>query len=281
MLKPMLAHDASKHASKITYPCFVQPKLDGVRCIYQNGRFYTRNLKLINSCPELLEHVRELDEVFYRQWDYHLILDGELIRKDNDFQKTVSSVRKTVNIEHEDTTLRYRIFDFFDSKTPQATFGTRNAVLKSIILNNQKLHHRFRFVETFQVLDRDSLYKRYCEFLSHGHEGLMIRRDTPYEPDKRSFNLLKMKPTNTLEAKIINTQIGEGKYSATLGALCVRDCSSGIPFFVGSGFDDTQRYGLWTRRFEILGKIITVKHQGFTNDGTPRFPIFVDFRDYE
>ena len=33
---PMLAQDFNKHKSKVVYPCFVQPKLDGYRMIYDS-----------------------------------------------------------------------------------------------------------------------------------------------------------------------------------------------------------------------------------------------------
>ena len=32
-MKPMLAHEFKKNKHKVKYPCIVQPKLDGIRCI--------------------------------------------------------------------------------------------------------------------------------------------------------------------------------------------------------------------------------------------------------
>ncbi len=57
-----------------------------------------------------------------------------------------------------------------------------------------------------------------------------------------------------------------------------------ITFDVGSGFDAVQRIEYWYWRgtgtaFDPIGKIVKVKHQGFTPDGKPRFPIFQGFRD--
>ena len=57
---PMLAHDAIKRSHDIIYPCYAQPKLDGLRClvtfdeegIIVNGRnkaFYKVNSVLVNT----------------------------------------------------------------------------------------------------------------------------------------------------------------------------------------------------------------------------------------
>ena len=41
--RPMLAVSFDRHSSRVTYPCFAQPKLDGIRCIARASR-YVRGL---------------------------------------------------------------------------------------------------------------------------------------------------------------------------------------------------------------------------------------------
>jgi DNA ligase-1 len=45
VLLPMLAVDYNKRGKSVVFPCFVQAKLDGVRCTYQGGKLYSRNSK--------------------------------------------------------------------------------------------------------------------------------------------------------------------------------------------------------------------------------------------
>jgi len=54
-----------------------------------------------------------------------------------------------------------------------------------------------------------------------------------------------------------------------MGALKVRG-DNGVEFKIGSGFDDKQR-----SKPPKIGVRVTYKHQGLTNAGKPRFPIFM------
>lgn len=52
---PMLAYDYKKKKEYIKFPCYVQPKLDGVRAVGVGKNFYSRNwIKF----PEL-DHIRD------------------------------------------------------------------------------------------------------------------------------------------------------------------------------------------------------------------------------
>ena len=47
---------------------------------------------------------------------------------------------------------------------------------------------------------------------------------------------------------------------------------------VGSGFTDIEREELWNRQSELTGRMIEVKYQEKTQDGSLRFPVFMRFR---
>ena len=73
---PMLAQSYAKHADKIAWPCYVQKKLDGCRCIavIKNGKatLWTRTRKPINSMPHI---IAALEHNFR---GHTVTLDGEL-----------------------------------------------------------------------------------------------------------------------------------------------------------------------------------------------------------
>ena len=69
--KPMLAHDYTKTKVPVTEG-WVQPKLDGIRCIVNKNGMWTRSGKAINSCPHIWESLQG-----FMEQNPHYILDGE------------------------------------------------------------------------------------------------------------------------------------------------------------------------------------------------------------
>lgn len=91
---PMLAHDAIKRSKDIEYPCYVQPKLDGVRCIVTfdvegNPVFNSRGNKVYPVQGAIVQQIKELRE--HTGFDK---FDGELYIHGLSLQKIVSLVKK-------------------------------------------------------------------------------------------------------------------------------------------------------------------------------------------
>ena len=96
-IKPMLAYPVSKKPIDYSKPVFMQPKLDGVRCLIQydktNGvKAYSRTGKEWKNIDHILE---ELHTFFC--YNPTVILDGELYNHDfkDNFEDIISMVRKT------------------------------------------------------------------------------------------------------------------------------------------------------------------------------------------
>lgn len=74
----MLAHRFDKYPDKIEYPCFIQPKLDGHRCIavYDNGKveLFSRQRKQITGLPHIESQLCKL----LVGKEGRILLDGEL-----------------------------------------------------------------------------------------------------------------------------------------------------------------------------------------------------------
>ena len=60
VILPMLALDYRKRSHDIKFPCYVQPKLNGVRCIYQNGKFMSRGGKEYTTLTHLIPELKQL-----------------------------------------------------------------------------------------------------------------------------------------------------------------------------------------------------------------------------
>ena len=94
--KPMLAYPVSNKPIDYTKPVFIQPKLDGVRCLiqYDAGKVtaYSRTGKKWKN----IEHIELNLLKFFNKYP-DVILDGELYNHafKDDFESIISMVRKT------------------------------------------------------------------------------------------------------------------------------------------------------------------------------------------
>ena len=102
--------------------------------------------------------------------------------------------------------------------------------------------------------------------------------DSLYE-GKRSYNLQKIKEFDDAEFKITGVKSGRGRMVDCAIFTCTNkngdlfDCKM-------EGSLDVLKEILKNPR-SVIGKMLTVRYQGFTNGNMPRFPIGVCVRDYE
>lgn len=262
--EPMLAHEREKYEKLLfTVPTYVQPKLDGVRCILKDGKLTTRNGKDIVSCPHL-----EINNLF---------LDGELYNHDlkEDFNKIISLTRKT-KPEQEDIEESKKLVQYWVYDNPQIGGGVFSNRIKLIEgLNFESI----KIVPTFQVFSLEEIEEHHEKFLSLGYEGTMIRLDLgPYE-NKRSKQLLKYKNFKDDEFIILDIIEGEGNRSGMAGKLI---CLLPNKKEVGVSMTGTQEFmtQVFKDKNKILGLKATVKFFGYTPDGSLRFPTLKNINNY-
>ena len=145
-IKPMLAH--KYNPDKADYPAYIQPKLDGVRCVFTKDGAYSRTGKEFKN----VDHIKQsLKNVFLQ--NPSLILDGELYNHGlkDDFEKIISLVRKTKPTEeHRQQAaelIQYHVYDV--ANFAHATYTNRLSMLTSMV----KYNHIVLPVETKIVLD--------------------------------------------------------------------------------------------------------------------------------
>jgi len=129
-----------------------------------------------------------------------------------------------------------------------------------------------RLVEHSKCQGLDHLKSTLKKIEDEKGEGIMLRKPGSLYVRSRSNTLLKVKTFQDMEAIIEEYEPGKGKYTGMTGSLVVK-MRNGTKFSIGTGLKDNQR-----RNPPKIGQIITFKHQGFTEEGIPRFPIFVGER---
>jgi DNA ligase-1 len=107
-----------------------------------------------------------------------------------------------------------------------------------------------------------------------GGEGLMLHRGASRYRAERSDDLLKLKPFEDAEARVVGHVPGQGKLAGMLGALLV-ETPDGKRFRIGSGLSDAQR-----RDPPPLGSWVSYRHVGLHDgSGLPRFARFLRVRE--
>lgn len=272
--------------TQVKYPCFIQPKLDGIRCIAINGQAYSRKMKLIPN---------QFIQDTFKKLNLHG-LDGELMVH-GDFNKVQSAVMS----EDGEPDFYYVVYDKWDSSEPyDVRFGE---AIREVLRVNSKY---VAGIDNGTVEDSTQAVNELNHYIKAGYEGAMLRSFTsPYKQGRSTFKegyLLKLKKFLDDEAVVIgfeerlhNTneqerdERGYAKRSSkkegmvganTLGSLIVK--WKDIEFGVGSGFNDAQRKEIWENKDKYLGKLVTFKFQELSKYGVPRFPTFKWWRkEYE
>ena len=259
---------------------FVQPKLDGVRCLFtKNGAYTRRGNKFMN-----VAHLEAQLFEFFQKYP-HAILDGELYNHDlkNDFEKIISLVKKTVNISFEDRTeaaglVEYHVYDVLYGSP--ATYQDRMNFLSTEL--PWTLGYKIQPVPTLAVEKERDVIAIKDQFKVEGYEGAMVRINSmPYE-SKRSYSLIKVKDFIDFEAEVIGVVEGKGKLKGKLGKFVMKRLDNGKEFGApASGHSHAERQSLWENRDTYIGTEWTVEAFEFTKTGAPRFPVLKTQRNYE
>ena len=258
---------------------YIQPKLDGIRCIVTKDGMFSRHGKEIISAPHIR---RSLEGVFEQYPD--LILDGELYNHDlnEDFNQIISLARKTKPTEEDlrmsEQKIQYWIYDL--PSCPE-DFHTRNWELTKIWVENEDAFNKYCVcVETHSVFSDEEVQHRLEDYLDHGYEGAIVRLNKPYE-NKRTNSLLKVKKFEDEEFTILDIEEGRGNLAGKAGRIIVdvdgKRVSAGLKF----SHDDAAE--IWQHKQYYIGRKATIKYFNRTPDGSLRFPkcIQIDRESYE
>lgn len=297
---PMLAEKYTKYQDKITFPVFIQDKLNGIRnCTITAGAFSRKGEEF-----HCIDHIKEALASLYKKFP-KLVLDGELYNEKyknqlNQIAKLVSVNRKPKDITPEDIQrskeiVEYHIYDGLN-------FHYNDAILRQMISVDNNTKYRKRFTGLQKLLEgMPSCIKLlpYNEVNSHKEisqalkvakklkrEGIIIRLpDGTYE-NKRSKNLLKYKNFIDEEFEVIDIKEGKGNWIG-----CAKKITCKLNKVATDGrteFDSNIRgtqedlADLWKNRKQYIQKWATIEFQEMSEFGIPLIPYTsLPFRDYE
>lgn len=273
---PMAVKSWKDHKAKLSYPLYVQPKLDGIRMLaaYKDGNVILKTRRL-HDIVGFEKVKRELKILFEASGLTNYVIDGEMYSHGMNLQ-TISGIVRSVSAEEsEKERLEYYVFDCFDVKQKQLGFESRIAILeafvaakksKMIVLNDTQLVASDKEAEAF-----------YKKNVSAAYEGVIYKsKGKPYEFDfnkeKRSSWYLKRKKQEDAEFSIVGFTQGRGK---DIGCVVfILQAPNGKTFnCVPNGTYDyrKQLYSQAVSAFEdtFEGKLAKVLYDDLSKDSVP------------
>jgi DNA ligase-1 len=277
-MKPMLAHKFDIKRVDYSEPVYIQPKLDGVRCLFtKNGAFSRTGKQFMN-----VAHIHaELIPFFQQQPD--VVLDGELYnhKLKNDFEKIISLVRKqkpTADDRLEARQLvQFHVYDYFDG-VMYDNYEQRMNQLNCVNFYGKSI----KYVPSYKVnKHEEALNMHHDGFLADGYEGSILRLNGLYKHG-RSYDLMKFKDFSDTEATIIGYETGKGKREGTIGKFLMQD-DEGVKFGCppGKGYNYKDLANILDNIGDYIGKRATFTYFQRTQAGSYRHPLFKCIRNYE
>lgn len=248
---------------------YASRKCDGLRCICikENGvvRFWSRQEKEFFT-------LGVLKDIFEKCGEDNFVLDGELCQIDGNGDEDFQSIMKLAR--RKDYTIEKPFYQLFDMLTVDEFFGREKSPvlserftrLKNFYEKNKELvKDNTKVLLQTMVSDNNIFNFLYDEAREKGWEGLMIRKDVPYE-GKRTNDLLKVKDFLddefvVLECENADMRMVEGGRQVVRNVLAnVVIDYKGNRVSVGSGFSRQQRIYYAEHPEELVGHTITVKY---------------------
>lgn len=270
-IEPMLAKKYKDYSDKIDFTKSnwgIQVKFNGNRCVATKYGLFTRKGEKYLAVP----HIENALKPFF---DKHpnAVLDGELYNYDlrqtlNELSKLV---RRTVNLTAEDLIksekmVKFYVYDGygFDGLDQDAKYSVRKDWIGT---NIYSVYKYIESVNTYTIKNEDEMYNYFRTFIGDNEEGAILRDlDSGYE-NKRSKNLLKLKPEDDDECKFIEIHDGTGNWAGAATTVTVE--------WKDKTFDCTFK-GTYKERAEILknkmdweGNNYTFQYLGLTGLGIP------------
>ena len=277
-IKAMLAHKYNE--DKADYPAFIQPKLDGVRCLFTaKGAFSRANNRFMN-----VEHIEQALKPFFAK-NPTAVLDGELYNHGlkDDFEKIISLVKKKkpTNDDRLEAAelVEYHVYDI--ASMTIAPYNLRLNYLNSDVFGGFNTWPIMK-VETKVALDFDDALKMHNKNLKLGYEGSIYRTFEGKYKGTRSWDLMKFKDFHDDEATIIGYELGKGKREGTLGKFIMMD-DEGIEFGCppGKGYNYKDLASILNNITDYIGERATFTYFERTKAGSYRHPHYKCLRNYE
>lgn len=264
-------------------------KLDGNRLLLIKNRY---GVRCISRQGKEIKTLGVLQDMITRA-EGEFVLDGEVCIVDENGNENFQEIMKVIT--KKNYTIEHPVMKVFDILTEDEFFGRVQSkgffdrygdLCEFFRHNNDEIGGYFNLVEQIEIKSKEQLMELFAESRKKGWEGLMLRKDVPYECG-RTNNLLKVKGFFDDEYKVMGYEMGNMRFveegrqveKEVLAAIIINH--KGFEVKVGSGFSKEEREYLHNHPEEIVGSIVKVQYFEETKNMqggiSLRFPTVVYF----
>ena len=276
-----------KHLN-ITEGAYIQPKLDGVRCVAtrQNGTVVLSS-RTGKPFPWFQRIRKDLEPLLAKLPSSCLALDGEIYcapfiqeRRELEGAERIAAISGAANIHRnspcqDEDQLSFYVFDCIDAGYSRDQ--TERFTLLDTVFRSRKRGSRVVRVPTHVIKSPTEVSKYHDRFVASGFEGAVLRAKTlMYTPQRRSLKMRKYKRFDTDEFTIVGAKPGEGTESGAVVWICRH--KEGGTFDCRPASSITERRTQFKEWPKYVGYLLTVKYQGLSADKIPRFPVGLGIR---
>ena len=295
----------SKKKKVIKFPCFVQPKLDGLRCVSYATRsandlvvcLQSRTGAFFTGLPHIAAALRP-----YLSQHPNIVIDGELYTDQMPFEELAGLIKKkkitAADVERLKK-VKYHVYDIYDHQRYDMPFAERIGLLAAAVRRCGCVANDTHaagaagrilrsdteaaavaataasvvvLVRTEKIAVLSEFRQLFAEFVESGYEGIMLRNAAGvYRANYRSNDLQKYKEFMEDEYRIIDFTQGEGRDAGAVIWVC--ETADGKEFTVRPRGTMEQRRAWFNEGASYIGKNLTVIYQELTEEGKPRFPV--------
>lgn len=260
VILPMLAKVFGKEEKKVVYPCYAQPKLDGMRGLADcyNSILKSRSGNVIETLDHIIKGL-PLENV---------ILDGELYAHGETFQENMRMIKKYRPGKTEN--VKYHVYDLVMDRP----FNERFQILSSITQQYTSL----KLVPTKLIRSKEELMTFHSYNISQGYEGTIVRHgDDGYKLNGRSSSLLKLKDFHDLSLTLMDVVPSEKR--PTHGKpIFFWEGAENNRIGAGISLSHAEAEDLLANKEQHVGKACELRFFEYSETGVPRHPVMYGFR---
>ena len=235
---------------------WVSEKYDGVRGYWDGTRLWTRGGEPVMAPAWFTARLPKQP------------LDGELWAGRGQFALAVATVRSQTPNDTAWHSMRFMVFDL---PGHGGEFTARLAALRKLLPVTDAPW--VVAVPQERATTPAELQALLDKTVKMGGEGLVLHRGGSLYRGERNNDLLKVKPYDDAEARVVGHAAGKGRNGSRLGALIV-ETPEGKRFKLGSGLTDAER-----ENPPAIGTWVTYRYNGTNASGLPRFARFMRVRE--
>jgi len=273
VLLPMKVSVYQDHTNKVTYPCFISPKLDGVNAEYRivgdELKLFSRGGKEYPIPHHHIDEVKILLETLGTD-----SINGELYIHGQYLQDIQSAVKKPKDLSSK---LVFYVFDFpniIGDYQTRCEYGYK-------IVEGLKL----KSVAAISVgVARDSIdiEEAFNESVADGYEGLVIRNPKGlYKYNTRSLDVFKYKKAQDGEFEVKSFDIDKNGHPVFHCYINNIHVGTNCTFKVKPKGTNEERLTMASKASSYIGKWLKVEYECLSKSGVPLKPVGITFREVD